>query len=80
MMKLLTTTAVVIGLSGCVTPIETHGIDTALAGHCKMAAYQLDQTSQQGVRHGVIGLVISQSNENTRRQEIYDACIQERGR
>jgi hypothetical protein len=32
--------------------------------------------SQQGVRHGALGLMIEQSNENTRRQAIYDACVE----
>ena len=76
-------TAVVIaflGLSSCVAPIETHGVDTTTAGRCKMAAYQVDQTNQQAVRHGVIGFMITQSNENTRRQEIFDACIEAGGK
>lgn len=79
-MKSLTILVAVVGLSGCVAPIETHGVGTTTAGHCKMVAYQTDQTNQQAVRHGVIGVVIAQSNENTRRQEIFDACIEAGGK
>jgi hypothetical protein len=65
--------------AGCVTPIETGGADARLAGHCKLVAYQIDQTAEQGVRHGAFGFVITQSNENARRQEIYNACVQAGG-
>jgi hypothetical protein len=79
-MKHIITAAALAGLVGCVAPIDTHGTNTQIAGQCKLVAYQTDQTTQQGVRHGVVGFAIAQSNENVRRQEIFDACLEAGGR
>ena len=70
---------ILLALNGCVTPIDTHGVDAQTAGRCKMAAYQIDQQNASVARHGPLGMAIIQSNENTRRQEIFDACVQAGG-
>jgi hypothetical protein len=64
---------------GCVAPIETQGVASQLAGHCKLVAYQTDQTAQQNHATGALGFAIAQSNENVRRQEIFNACVQAGG-
>jgi hypothetical protein len=78
-MKHLSYLILLAGVSGCVAPIDTHGVTSQLAGRCKLTAYQIDQTAEQGVRHSAIGFAITQSNENARRQEIFDACVQAGG-
>jgi hypothetical protein len=79
MKRIILATALGSLAAGCVAPIDTHGITSQLAGRCKLTAYQIDQTTEQGVRHGAIGFAITQSNENARRQEIFDACVQAGG-
>jgi hypothetical protein len=70
---------ILLALNGCVTPIDTHGVDAQTAGRCKLQAYQEDQQNASMARHGAIGMAIIQSNENTRRQEIFDACLEAGG-
>jgi hypothetical protein len=70
---------ILLALSACVTPIDTHGVDAQTAGRCKLQAYQEDQQNASMARHGAIGMAIIQSNENTRRQEIFDACLEAGG-
>jgi hypothetical protein len=67
---------ILLALNGCVTPIDTHWVDAQTAGRCKLQAYQEDQQNASMARRGAIGMAIIQSNENTRRQEIFDASLE----
>ena len=54
-------------------------LGSAIGDELAQALLNADQTAEQGVRHSAIGFAITQSNENARRQEIFDACVQAGG-
>jgi hypothetical protein len=64
--------ALVVALSGCVSPIDTHGMNPQIAGRCKLMAHQEDRGS---ISFGLIPMAIAASNANARRQDIYDSCV-----
>jgi hypothetical protein len=59
-------------LGAYATPINTRGADAQLAGRCKLMAYGEDRTH---VAVGLIPMIVTQSNVDQRRQEIYDSCV-----
>jgi hypothetical protein len=59
-------------LGACQAPLNTRGVDTQLAGRCKLMAYGEDRTH---VAVGLIPMIVTQSNVDQRRQEIYDSCV-----
>jgi hypothetical protein len=69
-------TLLALPLGACQTPLNTRGVDTQLAGRCKLMAYGEDRP------HFAIGLLstaIVQANVDARRQEIYDSCVAAEG-
>jgi hypothetical protein len=63
---------ILISLSACAMPIDTHGVNPQIAGRCKLMAHQEERGS---VAFGLIPMAIAASNANARRQDVYDSCV-----
>jgi hypothetical protein len=59
-------------LAGCAAPINTRSADAETSGRCKLLAYKEDRGR---VAFGLIPMIVTQSNVDARRQDIYDSCI-----
>ena len=69
-------TLLALPLGACQALLNTRGVDTQLAGRCKLMAYGEDRS------HFAVGLLsqaIVQSNVDQRRQDIYDSCVAAEG-
>ncbi len=71
-MKHILVATVALLLASCANPIDTHGVDTQLAGRCKLMAHQEDRGH---ISFGLIPMAIAASNANARRQDVYDSCV-----
>jgi hypothetical protein len=73
--RFLGVSLLVVALSGCAAPVDTHGASEQVAGRCKLLAYKEDRH----IAFGLLSMAIVQANANARRQEVYDSCVQAAG-